>query len=54
MLMGIEAVYPRKRTTIPGTPSGIYRYKLRELKIDRPNQVWSADSACIPMAKGFM
>jgi len=54
MLMGIEAVYPRKRTTIPGGLSGIYPYKLRGLKIDRPNQVWSADITYIPMAKGFM
>ena len=53
-LMGVEAVYPRKRTTIPGGPSGIYPYKLRGLKIDRPNQVWSADITYIPMAKGFM
>ncbi len=54
MLMGIEAVYPRKRTTIPGGPSGIHPYKLRGLKIDRPNQVWSADITYIPMARGFM
>lgn len=53
-LMGVEAVYPQKRTTIPGGPSGIYPYKLRGLKIDRPNQVWSADITYIPMAKGFM
>jgi putative transposase len=53
-VMGIEAVYPRKRTTIPGGPSGIYPYKLRGLKIDRPNQVWCADITYIPMAKGFM
>jgi len=54
MLMVIEAVYPRKRTTIPGGPSGIHPYKLRGLKINRPNQVWSADITYIPMAKGFM
>jgi putative transposase len=54
MRMGIEAVYPRRRTTIPGGPSGIYPYKLRGLKIDPPNQVWSADITYIPMAKGFM
>jgi len=53
-LMGIEAVYPRKRTTIPGGPSGIYPYKLRGLDIVRPNQVWCADITYIPMAKGFM
>lgn len=53
-LMGIEAVYPRKRTTIPGGPSGIYPYRLRGLKIDRSNQVWCADITYIPMARGFM
>jgi putative transposase len=54
MLMGIKAVYPRKRTTIPGGPSGIYPYRLKGLKIERPNQVWSADITYIPMARGFM
>jgi putative transposase len=29
-LMGIEAIYPRKRTTIPGNPSGIYPYQLKK------------------------
>lgn len=53
-LMGIDAVYPRKRTTIPGGPSGIYPYRLRGLVIDRPNQVWCADITYIPMARGFM
>ncbi|QHI70656.1 DDE-type integrase/transposase/recombinase [Tichowtungia aerotolerans] len=53
-LIGIETVYPRKHTTIPGGPSGIYPYRLRGLKIDRPNQVWCADITYIPMAKGFM
>ena len=52
-LMGIEAVYPRKRTTIPGGPSGIYPYRLRGMKITRPNQVWSADITYIPMVRGF-
>ena len=42
-LMGIEAIYPRKRTTIPGGPSGIYPYRLKGLTINRANQVWCAD-----------
>lgn len=53
-LMGLEAVYPRKRTTIPGGPSGIYPYLLKDLKIIRPNQVWTADITFIPMARGYM
>ena len=53
-LMGVEAVYPRKRTTIPGGPAGIYPYRLKGLTIDRPNQVWCADITFIPMRRGFM
>ena len=52
--MGIEAIYPRKRTTIPGGPSGIYPYRLKGLKICRPNQVWCADITFIPMRHGYM
>ena len=53
-LMGTEAVYPRKRTTIPGGRSGIHPYRLRGLEINRPNQVWCADITYIPMARGYM
>jgi len=52
--MGIEAIYPRKRTTIPGGPSGIYPYRLKGLNIARPNQVWCADITYIPMRRGSM
>ena len=53
-LMGIEAIFPRKGTTIPGGPSGIFPYRLRGLKITRPNQVWSVDITYVPMRRGFM
>lgn len=53
-IMGIEAVYPRKRTTIPGGRSGISPYRLRGLDINRPNQVVCADITYIPMRRGFM
>ena len=53
-LMGIEAVYPKPRTSRPHPQHRIYPYLLRELSIDRPNQVWSADITYIPMARGFM
>ena len=52
--MGIEAVYPRKRTTIPGGPSGIFPYLLKNMDINRPDQVWAADITYIPMRRGFM
>lgn len=53
-VMGVEAIYPRKRTTIPGGPSGIFPYLLKDMKIAQPKQVWAADITYIPMRKGFM
>ena len=32
----------------------IYPYRLKDLLIDRPNQVWCADICYIPMARGFL
>lgn len=52
--MDLRALYPRRRTSQPGNGHKIYPYLLRELVIDRPNQVWATDICYIPMAKGFM
>ena len=32
----------------------MYRYLLRELTINQPNQVWAADITFLPMARGFV
>lgn len=53
-LMGLEALYPKPKTTKPGKGHKIYPYRLKGLTIDRPNQVWATDISYIPMAKGFM
>jgi putative transposase len=52
--MGIEAIYPRKKTTIPHVGHRVYPYLLRGLTIDRANQVWCSDITYIPMRGGFM
>jgi putative transposase len=53
-LMGLEAIYPKPKTSKPHPEHKIYPYLLRELVIDHPNQVWAADITYVPMARGFM
>ena len=53
-LMGIQALYPKKKTSRPGKGHKVYPYLLRGLDINRSNQVWAADITYIPMAKGFL
>lgn len=53
-LMGLVAIYPKKKRSQPGVGHKIYPYLLRELKVIRPRQVYAADITYIPMAKGFI
>jgi len=53
-LMGLDAIYPKPRTSRPHPEHKIYPYLLRDLSIERPNQVWAADITYIPMSRGFM
>lgn len=53
-IMGLEAIYPRPRTTIPNVQHKKYPYLLRGLEITRPNQVWSTDITFLPLRSGFM
>lgn len=53
-LMGLEAIYAKPRTTESHPDHKKYPYLLRDMEIERVNQVWSSDITYIPMARGFM
>jgi putative transposase len=53
-LMGIEALYPKPRTTQNNPEHRIFPYLLRDVTIVRPDQVWSTDITYVPMPRGFM
>jgi len=52
--MGIQAIYPKPKLSKSDKSHKIYPYLLRNISIDRENQVWSADITYIPLRDGFM
>ena len=52
--MGLEAIYRKPRLSVPGPGHRIHPHRLRGLKIDRPNQVWSSDITYIRLRQGFI
>ena len=52
--MGIQALYRKPNTSKKHPTHKIYPYLLRELTIDRANQVWATDITYIPMACGWV
>jgi putative transposase len=52
--MGIYAVYPKPNLSKRNKQHKIYPYLLRNLVINRPNQVWSIDITYIRMGRSHM
>lgn len=53
-VMGLRAITPGPHTSRPAPEHKTYPYLLRNVKIERVNQVWSTDITYIPMAAGFL
>lgn len=52
--MDLVALYPKRNLSLANQAHKVYPYLLRNLPIDRPNQVWATDITYIPMARGFV
>lgn len=52
-VMGLEAVYPKPKLSQPGESHKIYPYLLKNVNIERVNQVWSTDITYIRLTQGF-
>lgn len=53
-LMGLEAIYPKPKLSAGSRDHRIYPYLLRNVPIERVDQVWSADITYVPLPSGFM
>ena len=53
-LMGLEALYPKPRLSVPGAEQRRYPYLLRGRTITAANEVWSTDITYIRLQHGFL
>lgn len=52
--MGLEAIYRKPNLSRKHPSNPVFRYLLRRLVIDRPNQVWAMDITYVPIQGGFI
>ncbi|KPF57265.1 integrase [beta proteobacterium AAP51] len=52
--MGIQALYRKPNTSKKHPAHRVFPYALRNLAIERANQVWALDITYIPMARGWV
>ena len=51
-VMGLEAMSPKPRLSIPARAHPVYPYLLRGLEVVRPNQVWATDITYLSLPGG--
>lgn len=52
--MGLEGMAPGPSTSRRHASHQVYPYLLRDLIVERPNQVWCSDITYIPLRRGFL
>lgn len=52
--MGIQAIAPKKKTSISNQSHKKYPYLLKNYEIKKPNEVWMSDITYIRMKRGYM
>lgn len=53
-ILGVRAIYPKKRLSIPNKEHKIYPYLIKGVNIGRPGKVWGADITYIKLSHGFV
>ena len=53
-MMGLEGLFPGRRTTVAAPGAKVYPYLLRDRTLSRIDEVWSSDITYVPMKHGFM
>ncbi|WP_405127643.1 IS3 family transposase [Romeriopsis navalis] len=52
--MGLMAIYPKPKLSLPGDTPRRFPYLLNDYAITQPNQVWSTDITYIRLSQGFI
>jgi putative transposase len=53
-LMGLQAIYPKPKSSVAQAGQAVYPYLLRHVTIERVNQVWSTDITYVRLPDGWI
>jgi putative transposase len=53
-LMGLETIYQKPNLSRANAAHRVYPYLLRDLVVNRPNQVWAMDITYVPIQGGYI